>query len=121
VYPVNPFYPSVQAITAYPSVKKIPRQIDLAIIALPAHIVPQIVEECGESGITGIVIVSSGFSEVGPRGRVLEEEILKLAGKKVVPVMVEGEKVTVGFGGGLRFLKPGRWPEGEIKKRTMSI
>jgi len=53
--------------------------------------------------------------------REAEEEILKLAGKKVVPVMVEGEKVTVGFGGGLRFLKPGRWPEGEIKKRTMSI
>jgi len=78
VYPVNPFSPSVQGITAYPSVKKIPWQIDLAIIATPAHIVPQIVEECGEFGITGIIIVSSGFSETGPRGKALEEEIMKL-------------------------------------------
>ena len=78
VYPVNPFSPSIQGVTAYPSVRKIPWQIDLAIIATPAHIVPQVVEECGENGITGIIIVSSGFGETGPRGKALEEEILKL-------------------------------------------
>jgi len=78
VYPVNPFSPSVQGITAYPSVRKIPWQIDLAAIATPAHIVAQIVEECGESGITGIIIISSGFSETGLKGKALEEEILRL-------------------------------------------
>lgn len=78
VYPVNSFSQSVHGITAYPSVKKIPWQIDLAIVAIPAHIVPQIVEECGESGITGLIIISSGFGEIGPKGKALEEEILKL-------------------------------------------
>jgi len=78
VYPVNPFVLSVQGITAYPSVKKIPWQLDLAIIATPAHIVPQIVEECGESGITGLIIISSGFSEIGFEGKLREEEILRL-------------------------------------------
>ncbi|MFQ6095943.1 MAG: acetate--CoA ligase family protein, partial [Candidatus Bathyarchaeia archaeon] len=78
VYPVNPFRPSVQGITAYPSVRKIPWQIDLAIIATPAHVVPQILEECGESNIPGIIIVSSGFGETGGEGRLLEEQILKL-------------------------------------------
>jgi acetyltransferase len=68
----------VQGITAYPSVRKIPWRMDLAIIATPAHIVPQIVEECGESNIPGIIIVSSGFGEAGPDGRALEEKILKL-------------------------------------------
>ncbi len=81
VYPVNPFSPSVQGVTAYPSVKRIPWQVDLAIIATPAHIVPQIVEECGESGVTGIIIVSSGFGETGPDGRDREEELLKLKRK----------------------------------------
>ena len=78
VYPVNPFSPSIQGITAYPSVKKIPWQVDLAIVATPAHVVPQVVEECGESGVTGIIIVSSGFGETGAEGKALEEQLLKL-------------------------------------------
>jgi len=81
VYPVNPFSPGVQGLTAYPSVKKIPWQVDLAIIATPAHVVPQIVEECGEAGVRGIIIVSSGFGETGPDGKALEEEIIKLKEK----------------------------------------
>ncbi len=78
VYPVNPFSPSVQGVTAYPSVKKIPWQVDLAVVATPAHVVPQVVEECGESGVTGIIIVSSGFGETGDEGKALEEELLRL-------------------------------------------
>jgi len=78
VYPVTPFYQSVQGLTAYPSVKKIPWKVDLAIIAVPGHVVPQIVEECGESGVSGIIIIASGFSEIGPQGKALEDEILRL-------------------------------------------
>jgi len=88
VYPVNPFSPSVQGVTAYPSVKKIPWQIDLALIATPAHIVPQVVEECGESSITGLIIVSAGFSETGPKGKALEEEIMRL--KKAYNMRIVG-------------------------------
>jgi acetyltransferase len=47
-------------------------------VATPAHIVPQIVEECGESGVTGVIIVSSGFGETGAEGKSLEERLLKL-------------------------------------------
>jgi acetyltransferase len=78
VYPINPFSPSIQGITAYPNLKRIPWQVDLAIIATPAHIVPQIVKECGESGIKGVIIVSSGFSESGSKGKALEKELLKI-------------------------------------------
>jgi len=81
IYPVNPFSPSVQGLTAYPSIKKIPWQVDLAIIATPAHVVPQIVEECGEAGVKGVIIVSSGFGEAGSEGKALEEQILKLKNK----------------------------------------
>jgi acetyltransferase len=78
VYPVNPFRPTVQGITAYPSITKIPWQVDLAIIATPAHTVPQIVEECGKAGVAGIIIVSAGFKETGKEGEALEAQILKL-------------------------------------------
>lgn len=78
VYPVNPFRPTVQGITAYPAMERIPRQVDLAIIATPAHTVPQIVEECGRAGVSGLVIISAGFKEVGPEGESREKRILEL-------------------------------------------
>jgi len=77
VYPVNPFRPTVQGITAYPNIKRIPRKVELAIIATPAHTVPQIIEECGAVGVSGVVIVSAGFREAGEEGKALEKQILK--------------------------------------------
>jgi acetyltransferase len=77
VYPVNPFRPTVQGITAYPTIKRIPRQVDLAIIATPAHTVPQIIEECGTVGVSGVIVVSAGFKEAGEEGKALEKQILK--------------------------------------------
>ncbi len=77
VYPVNPFRSAVQGITAYPSVTKIPWQVDLAVVATPAHTVPQIVDECGKAGILGVVIISAGFKEVGEEGKALEEQVKK--------------------------------------------
>lgn len=77
VYPVNPFRPTVQGITAYPNIKRIPRQVDLAIVATPAHTVPQIIEECGTTGVSGVIIVSAGFKEAGEEGKALENQILE--------------------------------------------
>ncbi|MEM3626923.1 MAG: bifunctional acetate--CoA ligase family protein/GNAT family N-acetyltransferase [Candidatus Bathyarchaeia archaeon] len=77
VYPVNPFRSTVQGITAYPSILKIPWQVDLAIIATPAHTVPQIVEECGKAGVAGVIIISAGFKEAGKEGEAIERQILK--------------------------------------------
>ncbi|MEM3464586.1 MAG: CoA-binding protein, partial [Candidatus Bathyarchaeia archaeon] len=81
VYPVNPFRPTVQGITAYPSITKIPWQVDLAIIATPAHTVPQIIEECGKAGVAGAIIISAGFRETGKEGEALENQILELKNK----------------------------------------
>jgi len=75
IYPVNPFRSTVQGVTAYPSITRIPWKVDLAIIATPAHIVPQIVEECGKTGVSGIIIISAGFREIGKEGEALEKQI----------------------------------------------
>ncbi|UCE95278.1 MAG: bifunctional acetate--CoA ligase family protein/GNAT family N-acetyltransferase [Candidatus Bathyarchaeota archaeon] len=81
VYPVNTFRPIVQGIAAYPSVEKIPRQVDLGIVATPAHTVPQIIAECGRAGIPGVIIISAGFREAGEEGKQLEKEIIELKGQ----------------------------------------
>ena len=77
VYPVNPFRKSVQGIPAYPTINKVPETVDLAIIATPAHLVPQIVEECGLAQTSGIVVITAGFKEAGKNTSELEQKIIE--------------------------------------------
>jgi acetyltransferase len=75
IFSVNPNRETVLGLRCYPSIKDVPKHVDLAIIAVPAKLVPKIIEECGEAGVDGVVIISAGFREVGEEGRKLEEEI----------------------------------------------
>lgn len=79
VYPVNPKRESVQSIKTYANISDIPDKVDLAIIATPAPTVPDIVEECGQVGVSGLVIISAGFSEIGKNGKKMSEIILDKA------------------------------------------
>ncbi len=65
----------------YRSVSDIPDQVDLAIILTPARTIPDILEECGQKGIRRVVIESSGFSEYGPQGSEIEQQVLAMANK----------------------------------------
>jgi acetyltransferase len=75
VFPVNPKRDSVLGIEAYASITDVEADVDLAVVATPAPTVPGIVEECGEAGVDGLVIVSAGFREVGEEGAELEREV----------------------------------------------
>ncbi|MGI0091604.1 MAG: CoA-binding protein [Nitrososphaerales archaeon] len=75
VYAVNPNRKNVLALDCFPNVSKIPEEIDLAVIATPSVTVPQIVSECGEAGVAGLLIVSASFPEIGEEGRKLEAQI----------------------------------------------
>ena len=81
VYPINPKRKSVFGIKAYKSLKDTNDEIDLAVIATPARTVPAIVEQCGEYGVGGIVIISAGFLEAGDEGKKMVKKIKEL-GKK---------------------------------------
>jgi len=74
VFPVNPKRDSVLGIEAYESIRDVEADVDLAVVATPAPTVPGIVEECGEAGVDGLIIVSAGFREVGKEGAELERE-----------------------------------------------
>jgi len=81
VYPVNIHRREILGFKAYENVDKLPEVVDLAIVVVPAKIVPEVVEQCGEAGILGIIIISAGFKEVGPEGKALEDRILEIKDK----------------------------------------
>ncbi len=81
VYPVNPKEHSISGVRAYPSVLDLPETVDLAVVIVPAPVVPSVVEESGKKGVKGLVIISAGFKEVGPDGAELERQVSSIAQK----------------------------------------
>ena len=79
ILPINPRSPEVQGLTAYPSISEAPLTPDLAVIALPAPLAVQAVEECAARGVRGAVIFSSGFSEVDDAGAALQARMVDIA------------------------------------------
>ncbi|WP_045573115.1 acetate--CoA ligase family protein [Desulfosporosinus sp. I2] len=79
IYPVNPKYQEIEGLTCYSSVGAISEQVDLALIAVTAARVPGILRDCGAKGIKRAVIFSSGFAETGAEGKVIQEDINKIA------------------------------------------
>jgi len=106
VYPVNPKHEAVLGIPCFPNVKSLPKTPDLAVIATAANLVPQLVRECGEAGINGIIIMSAGFKEVGPEGKKLEDqamqeasrfENMRIIGPNCLGVIVPGQNMNISF------------------------
>ncbi|MGW0651302.1 acetate--CoA ligase family protein, partial [Streptomyces umbrinus] len=66
-------------VPAYGSVRDIPEPVDLAVVAVRAERVPEVVAECGEHGVQGLVVVSAGYAESGPEGRERQRELVRQA------------------------------------------
>jgi acetyltransferase len=79
VYPINPTRPNVLGIKAYPNVKAVPEQIDLAVIVTPAPTVPDVISDCVDAGVRGAIVISAGFKEIGAPGIELERRVLEHA------------------------------------------
>jgi len=81
IYPINPKKSEILDTPAFPSLDVIENDIDLGVIATPARSVPDIVRQCGQKGMQSLVIISSGFSEIGEEGKLLEQEIQEIIGE----------------------------------------
>jgi acetyl coenzyme A synthetase (ADP forming)-like protein len=79
VHPVNPQAESIRGLKCYPSISAVPDHVDLAIISVPAGAVAGVLEECGEVGVHGAVILSAGFAEVSADGVGAEAALVRLA------------------------------------------
>ncbi len=69
----------VHGVPIVPSLDEVPDGLDLAVILVPAPLVPGLMEACGRKGIRHVVIESGGFSEFSEQGRQLEEQLKEVA------------------------------------------
>lgn len=80
ICPVNPGKDEILGIKAHSSLSRVPGNVDLSVIVLPAEQVPKIINECKEKGVKGIVLITAGFKEIEDKGgESLQREITELA------------------------------------------
>ncbi len=81
VYPINPKADVILDLSCHKSVKEIAEAVDLAVIIIPARFVPQAVQECGEKGVKGAIIITGGFAEADDQGEKLQQQVVEAAQK----------------------------------------
>jgi acetyl coenzyme A synthetase (ADP forming)-like protein len=87
VGPVNPHAEEVGGVTAYRSVRDVPGDVDLVVIAVPAAAVVDVVDDCIAKRVGAIVVISAGFGETGEQGRAVEialRERVRAAGIRMI-------------------------------------
>ena len=79
VYAVNSNASAVSGLPAYKSVTEIDDEVDVAIVAVPAESVADVVLDCAAKGVHGLVVISSGFAETGEEGRQRQRHLVGLS------------------------------------------
>ena len=103
VYPVNLNEKEILGFKCYPSILDIKGSVDAAIITIPAKLVLGVIDECGRKGVKGLIVITSGFSEVGNVD--LEKELvtkarsygMRLLGPNVVGVLSNSDNFNGSF------------------------
>jgi len=85
VYPVNPKEKEILGLKCYKKLTQIPVDLDLVSISVPAKIVPQILRDCVKKNVKNVIIISSGFSEIG--NHELEDELREIIKGKNMRVL----------------------------------
>lgn len=87
ILPINPASSEILGLKAYPRVSDVSGSTDLAIIAVPARIVPETLHDCADAGVKAVVIITAGFKETGAEGTLLEEEIKKIGKERGIRML----------------------------------
>ncbi|HEY92071.1 MAG TPA: hypothetical protein G4O07_09595 [Dehalococcoidia bacterium] len=80
IYPVNPRAKEISGLTAYPTVRDIPGEVDYAIFNIPARLAPRVMQDCAVKHVKVAHIYTAGFSETGKEeGKALQEQVVSEA------------------------------------------
>ncbi|OLL20310.1 MULTISPECIES: bifunctional acetate--CoA ligase family protein/GNAT family N-acetyltransferase [unclassified Rhodococcus (in: high G+C Gram-positive bacteria)] len=79
VYAVNPHVSAVMGMPTYPTVSSIGEPVDLVVVAVAAHLVPEVIRDCAAASVTAVIVMSVGFGESGETGRAAELELVRYA------------------------------------------
>jgi acetyl coenzyme A synthetase (ADP forming)-like protein len=85
IYPVNPHEDYILGFQCYERLTKIPGELELVVIVVPAEIVPEIMEDAAAKRVKAAVIISSGFGEIG--NHELERKVVEIAEKAGIRVL----------------------------------
>ena len=77
IYPINQKEKEILGLKCYAEIQDVPGEIDSAIMCVPASVMKEVTEECGKKGVKGLIVITSGFSEIGKKD--LEDEIVQIA------------------------------------------
>jgi acetyltransferase len=103
IYPVNPSADEILGYKCFPSILDIPGNVDTAAITVPAKYVHDVIKDCGKKGVKGLIVITSGFSEVGDVE--LEEKLVQTAheygmrilGPNVVGTLSNSDNMNASF------------------------
>jgi len=109
IFAVNPNASEILGVKCIPSVKDAAGPVDLAVICVPAALVPTVLRECAEKKVKAAIVVSAGFAETGPEGRQKQEEIaaicrnagMLLLGPNCLGVLRPASSLNASFGLGM--------------------
>jgi len=79
IYPVNPKVDEIEGIRAYPSLRDVPEEIELACIMVPAQAVEEVLKDCVAKGVKAVIVMSAGFAETGPEGQNRQDALARIA------------------------------------------
>ena len=117
IYPVHPAARTVYGIPVFPDLAHVKDIPELAVIVTSFRHAPGILQQCGEKGVRAAVIVSDGFGEAGPEGKIRQDELLRIAKSHGIRVMgpntvgvfnSENRFTTVPYDRGYEYEKQGR-------------
>jgi acetyltransferase len=111
VYPVNPTADMILGQKAFPDLLSVPDPIDLAIVAVPPEKVLGAIGQCGKKGIDSVIVITSGFKEIGGDGSRLEKELaakiknagIRLVGPNCLGVIDTASCLNASFAAGMPF------------------
>lgn len=100
IFPINPTRAEVQGLKAFPSLQDTPERPELAIIAVPAANALSAVQDCAKRGVEVVVVLTSGFGEVGSEGRAVQDAIVATARGAGMRVIGPNTQGVANFGNG---------------------
>lgn len=103
VYPINPSASEILGMKCFASISDVPGSVDSAVMCVPVKLVNTMAEECGKKGVKGLIVITSGFSEVGRKD--LEDELVSIArmykmrvlGPNIVGTLSNSDKMNASF------------------------
>ncbi len=111
IIPVNPEADTILGLACYPDLQAYGKEVDLGVVVVPREAAFEAVRECVEAGVQGIVVLSSGFREMGEEGHAIEKKIVELCRRQAVRLLGPNCLGVINTEADLNATFAGRYPE----------